>query len=71
MSALVGAWMPSRGILVWQPADPEEFYRYRTGDACGTPKGYWRHRRAREDACQPCRAARSAQEKGYRVRGAR
>lgn len=25
----------------------------------GTPAGYWRHWRAKEDACAPCKAARS------------
>jgi hypothetical protein len=32
-----------------------------TTEACGTTKGYFRHRTAGEPACQPCRAAHNAQ----------
>ena len=45
---------------------------------CGTPKGYKRHLRAKQEPCQPCRdavavyvAERRAATPGHRVRAAR
>ena len=33
---------------------------YKTGAACGTDSGYYRHRRQGEPACEPCRQAHNA-----------
>ena len=35
--------------------------------ACGTYTGYQRHKRAGEEACEPCRAANAAHQKAWRA----
>lgn len=64
-----GHWETRGAVKVWVPWDAAEFYRFRTGDACGTNRGYQRHRRdAGEPPCSPCRIAHNATEKAGRVR---
>lgn len=36
-------------------------------EPCGTYGAYQRHKRANEDACEPCQAARLRYERGYRA----
>lgn len=63
-----GTWQPRRGVQVWAPDDPEAFRHEQAIDPCGTDRGYQRHRKAAQPACEPCRAAHSAAAKVYRVR---
>ena len=61
-----------------EPLLPERVPPAREHPLCGTPKGYKRHLRAKEEPCDPCRAAtaayvaeRRAATPGHRVRAAR
>lgn len=45
-----------------------EFRNGKPPAECGTPSGYERHRRARERACDECKAAQAAKIAAYRNR---
>lgn len=65
-----GSWHPVRGVVRWQPDDPEAWQRWRNDQWCGTDRGYQRHRSAGETACDDCRRAHAEGVRYYSRRDA-
>ena len=65
--ALLALWFEGETPAA-RPRDRRVMSHTTVGPRCGTAAGYYRHRRHRETACQPCRSAVAARRRAERRR---